>query len=187
MVVVVGHVVVALLPCRLGLSPVQWTVGDNLGESIMRTIKGFKQGKANGAAVLTEAEVRVIRKMAREEGMSAPELARIYRVSAETIRRILRGETWNWLDEEPRERALPDYEVPIPDSPELRESAAVSLEKFKAKMAQGQTPVYNIPLSSQEDEEREKRVAERMKQELEKHQAPDRMLDELLNPPKNQD
>lgn len=57
---------------------------------------GKNRGAKNANSVLVEADVVVIKRML-VKGDSASMLARIYGVSAETIRRIGRGETWGWL------------------------------------------------------------------------------------------
>lgn len=59
--------------------------------------KGVYKGNSNVNSTLTEEQVRTI-KVRLLEGESAASLARVYLVSAETIRRIARGETWGWLD-----------------------------------------------------------------------------------------
>lgn len=62
--------------------------------------KGIYRGGDNSNSKLSEAEVRIIlNELAR--GVSAASLARTYQVSAETIRRIGRGETWGWLRHQP--------------------------------------------------------------------------------------
>lgn len=60
------------------------------------------RGKQNGNARLTEMDVRAIRKLAEVDHVGPREIARMYLVSTETVRRILRRETWNWLADVPR-------------------------------------------------------------------------------------
>lgn len=88
--------------------------------------KGVYQGSKNMNSRLTEGEVRTIRKELGK-GTTAGELARVYTVSAETIRRIGRWETWNWLEEVPGE-GLPDAAPKIVvDEAEM----AASVERMK--------------------------------------------------------
>ena len=56
------------------------------------------RGSRNGNASLTEAQVRVIKAMLRDTTVSYREIARIYMVSSETIRRINAGDTWAWIE-----------------------------------------------------------------------------------------
>jgi hypothetical protein len=58
--------------------------------------KGVYQGNKNANSRLTEGQVVII-KRDLALGVPAPALARLHQVSAETIRRIGRGETWGWL------------------------------------------------------------------------------------------
>lgn len=58
----------------------------------------MQQRQMNGNATLTEEEVRHIRGLLDTKEASAADLARSYRVSAETIRRIGRRETWGWIE-----------------------------------------------------------------------------------------
>lgn len=88
--------------------------------------KGVYRGNDNVNSVLTEAQVRVI-KQHLMVGQSAASLARIYRVSAETIRRIARGETWGYVDVE-EAKVLP---LVIPPATEQEKvEIAASLAKF---------------------------------------------------------
>lgn len=75
-------------------------------------------------AKLTEHEVRLIKQQAAK-GIRAAELARVYGLAAETVRRILRGETWTWVSIEP------------PRSEEqIAAEAQSSLERIQAAMQQ---------------------------------------------------
>jgi hypothetical protein len=66
------------------------------------------QGSRTANAMLTEGEVRAIRK-SLEEGLRPKALAELYLLSVETIRRIGRRESWGWVKEE----------VPMPDIPDV--------------------------------------------------------------------
>lgn len=55
------------------------------------------RGERNGAAKLTADDVRVIR-MLRKSGVKRKALAHAYRVGEYTIRDIIEGRTWAWLD-----------------------------------------------------------------------------------------
>lgn len=58
------------------------------------------RGSRNGNSTLTESDVRAIR-ASRE---SPRHLAAFYGLGVETIRRILRRESWAWLPEEPADQ-----------------------------------------------------------------------------------
>ena len=51
---------------------------------------------AKGNVKLDEETVRAIRR-AKEQGMSAKTIAQQLNVGLETIRRVLRGDTWAWV------------------------------------------------------------------------------------------
>jgi hypothetical protein len=88
------------------------------------------RGSNNGGSELTEDQVRAIRRavMPPPVGRLAThgELARLYKVSSNTIGRIVRGETWNWLDMGPGEEHL------APDSPAMQKAAEESLRRLQA-------------------------------------------------------
>jgi transposase-like protein len=57
------------------------------------------KGSQNVNSTLDEGKVRMIRQAAKQ-GVTAGQMARLYGVSAETIRRVIRYETWAWLSDE---------------------------------------------------------------------------------------
>ena len=59
--------------------------------------KSYNRGASNNAAKLTADDVRVIR-MLRRTGVKRKTLANAYRVGEYTIRDIMEGRTWGWLD-----------------------------------------------------------------------------------------
>ena len=59
----------------------------------------LKTRKAN--ASLSEDEVRLIRRLGDSGEQTPRELAAFFSVGLETIRRILRRDTWSWLSQEP--------------------------------------------------------------------------------------
>lgn len=63
-----------------------------------------------GNAQLTEDEVRAIRRLAHVH--SAREIAKLYGLGAETIRRLLRGETWAWVKDTPLDMPLSEVSAP---------------------------------------------------------------------------
>lgn len=69
-------------------------------------MSGFSQKGRASRAALNEAAVRAMRaedaslKAAGFSGASVKQLADIHGVGRETIRRILRWETWRWVSEE---------------------------------------------------------------------------------------
>lgn len=96
--------------------------------------KGVYRGNKNRNAALTEAEVRLI-KQALMEGNAAPGIARIYGVSAETIRRINRGETWGWLDAEPLPVAPAEDLPPTPEEEAIYQASLERLRLAEEKLA----------------------------------------------------
>lgn len=55
------------------------------------------RGEANNMSKLTEADVRLIRHL-RSSGISFERIARRVGVSWQTVRRIVNGESWGWLE-----------------------------------------------------------------------------------------
>jgi len=99
---------------------------------MLRGIAATRQSNAQ----LTEADVRAIRRLGYG-GASASAIAENYLVGLETIRRILRRDTWKWLS---------DDETPIEDAPQ-----AVSEEtKAEAKTALDRILERNPDLLSKE-------------------------------------
>lgn len=62
----------------------------------------MERQRVNGAAKIDEFAVRRIR-AAHREGMNAPDLAALFGLAAETVRRIIRRETWTWVEDHPPE------------------------------------------------------------------------------------
>ena len=62
---------------------------------------GIWNGKRSARTSLTDADVRAIRASAASGALNARELGELYGVGAETVRRILRRETWMHLGETP--------------------------------------------------------------------------------------
>ena len=102
---------------------------------------GYK-GRANGNARLTEAEVLVIRRR-YGEGITQGELCRIYRVSCNTIARVVRRETWAWLGDQD---AAPVPVVP-PATGESTDAAAASLARLQTRL---QAEVDKLPETGKE-------------------------------------
>jgi len=84
-----------------------------------------KKGRS-ARAELTEAAVRGIRSKAAL-GASVRQLAEEYDVGFETVRRILRWETWRWVDEEG-----PGFVAPPIDPATIAASQERFLEKLRA-------------------------------------------------------
>lgn len=55
------------------------------------------RGSEKGTSKLNEADVRMIR-LLRKAGMKRKALAEVYGVGGYTIRDIMEGRTWGWLD-----------------------------------------------------------------------------------------
>ena len=86
------------------------------------------RGGMNPNSSLEMSDIWVIRKLGDlyyasrgAEGKSPREMSDYYRVSVDTIRRIIRRESWNWVSEEPK----------AGEDMELKERAAASLERLK--------------------------------------------------------
>lgn len=58
---------------------------------------GKNRGENNGAAKLTKADVKSLRTQ-REQGLSYRELAGIFGIHKDSVKGIVHGETWGWLD-----------------------------------------------------------------------------------------
>lgn len=118
-----------------------------------------------GNAQLTETQVRVIRRALDNNTSTVREQAEMYRLSAETVRRIGRRETWGWLpDEDIRDLKLqPD---PVQDA-----KAAASLAKvLQAQPVQRPAESSRVPLDplagGDAPAEVEHSALEKLKQEL---------------------
>jgi hypothetical protein len=94
--------------------------------------KGVYQGNKNANSRLTEGQVVII-KRDLALGVPAPALARLHQVSAETIRRIGRGETWGWLGDGVNQ---PEVELNLGREPSKEEIAA-SLARLHEKLKNG--------------------------------------------------
>lgn len=90
--------------------------------------RGTREG---GNARLSKENVQTIRQR-YEAGATQRELCRVYGVSITTIGRIVRGETWGWLEgagnapEAALDRPLP------PLTPEQEQAALEAAERIKA-------------------------------------------------------
>lgn len=87
-----------------------------------------------GAATLTEKEVKIIKRRLRTQEAMPKELAQIYCVGVETIRRIGRGESWSWVVEEEAEARIEDAMMAQPMSDRMAAAAARSKEAFLKRM-----------------------------------------------------
>lgn len=58
------------------------------------------RGEQNGIAKLKESDIPVIRRL-RKDGMIIKDIAQIFGVSFEAIRKVLTGKNWNWVTESP--------------------------------------------------------------------------------------
>lgn len=123
-----------------------------------------RQLKRLGSATLTEAEVRII-KQKLAEGMSPRELAEVYQVCLETVRRIRRGDSWAWVQGE-----APSEEPALaPLTPELEAKIAASQAEMMKRFG------LQVPERTVETEA----GIERLAREVQRAQEPDRLLDEL--------
>lgn len=135
-----------------------------------------KQGRTTRAKV-TELEVRRMRREA-EAGTSARDLARRFGLSTETVRRILRWETWAWVSEED-DGSQPPAPYAQPSEVELAASLARVLEK--AGMAQPQShipsPEENLARQYAAGEAQAQAAAEKLAKAYK--QSPEGLLEEL--------
>lgn len=122
----------------------------------------IRAAKRLGAATLTEAEVRVI-KTKLAEGATPRELAEVYQVGLETIRRIKRGDSWAWVEGEAQEERL------IPLTPELAAKAQASQEKLLRRLGM-QAPERVVETEA---------GIERLAREVQRAGEPDKLLEEL--------
>lgn len=95
------------------------------------------RGSRNVNAALTEEQVRAI--LARQGTDSASTLATVYGCSAETIRRIWRGETWGWLDEEGATAAPPGLTA------EEATAAQASLQRLQERLQEAAEKLPDRP------------------------------------------
>ena len=79
--------------------------------------------RINASAKFTEMEVREI-KIRLQGGASPREIAKLFGVASETIRKIHRGDTWAWVTVLPRA-----------DDAEMAAAAESSLEKMQRLLA----------------------------------------------------
>ena len=57
--------------------------------------------RTTGSAKLTAEDVRVLRARYRAGQVTVRGIAAVHRMSAEAVRRMLRGETWAWVEDAP--------------------------------------------------------------------------------------
>ena len=88
--------------------------------------RGLRQG---GNARLSEDNVRTMRKR-YEEGATQRELCQVYGVSITTVGRIVRGETWGWID-----LGTGGPEAPLDVMPAMTPEQREDLEKRAAESA----------------------------------------------------
>lgn len=85
-------------------------------------------------AKLTPDQVREIRRMGKA-GVIAREIAQIYCMSADTIRKILRREMWPDVHEDGYEEAMTATKYCIENTPnEVKQAAEDSLKRLLARM-----------------------------------------------------
>jgi hypothetical protein len=102
------------------------------------------RGSRNINAALTEAQALAI--IGREGKDSAATLAGVYGVSAETIRRIWRGENWGWLQEAGAEQPTDRPAEALPQAtPEDAAAAAESLKRLQARLAESVQRLPDAP------------------------------------------
>lgn len=92
--------------------------------------RGYRQG---GNARLSEDDVRTLRKR-YAEGATQRELCQAYGVSITTVGRIVRGETWGWLDGQGQS---PEAPKPAPMPQASAEEVAASAERLRALLGDG--------------------------------------------------
>lgn len=112
---------------------------------MIKNLSGIR-GIANKNAQLSEAQVLGIREMLDKGEATARELAQVHGVSAETIRRIGRRETWGWL-QEGMPPPSPLAETPLPPATaESEAKAQASFARLQDMLAKGDKPKKEFPV-----------------------------------------
>lgn len=88
-----------------------------------------------GNAKITEESVRALRRLSTTH--TPKELAKIYRIGLETVRRILRRDTWAWV-EDIMPAGLGEMDTPVePLTPAEQQAADASLARVLAATGMG--------------------------------------------------
>lgn len=121
--------------------------------------------RVNGNATLTLKEVRHIRMLLDTGQARAPEIARMYLMNTESVRRIGRRETWAWVPEVPE----------LKSSDALTDAAAASLARVQASLG---LPVTEAVVRPPEESVMQKMA--RISAEIRaKNERGDKLIDEL--------
>lgn len=122
-----------------------------------------RQRKAAG--VLTELEVGRIKKRGIERDVSAKELAGVYGVAVETIRKIWRGESWGWVEVEGgEENGL--QRVSPEEAEQMQEAQNRLVEKLRREGLLSEGMVSPIPLVEEPREEESERHGREIAEKL---------------------
>jgi len=95
---------------------VDWTAAELTERSMANPLTKGKNQSRTGNAALTETDVRQIRRQA--DTTSTRDLAEIYCVGMETIRKIVRRDSWKWVTEEI------EFDAPIAPLTDVERAAA---------------------------------------------------------------
>ncbi len=136
---------------------------------------GYSRNGRTTNASLTEKDVRFIRSSFERGDFTARELARKYGVGTESIRRIIRWDTWTWVSEEGEGYVAPKK---IEFSPE---EIKASQERFLRMLERGEGG--ENPFVTRGEDEPSGAGMERLAQEIEKASAGNRLLESLTEKP----
>lgn len=89
-----------------------------------------RRNRRTASAVLTENEVRLIKRALLRKESTPREIAQIYCVGVETIRKISRGDSWGWVIDAPGVEEREDAMMSTPMSAGMRDAAQESLQKL---------------------------------------------------------
>lgn len=87
------------------------TNAENMADMVERGRAASQTGEANGYAKLDEMSVRAIRALYELAGLTQRQIAAAFGISHPQVSRIVRGEQWGHLDDEPDEPETPLFDA----------------------------------------------------------------------------
>lgn len=123
-------VVVVVVLCSSGGAIAYWTSCKDCDMLVRLEIAGglMDSAKVNGNAKLDADLVRHIRRVLRDKETTVREVAEVHQLAVETVRRIVRRETWGWVTDA----------LPLPPVAVLKEEAAASLQRVMQMAGKGE-------------------------------------------------
>lgn len=122
---------------------------------MLNNAKRMKQ--RTSGAILTEQEVARI-KMNAGKGMTAREMAQAYGVALDTIRKILRGDSWVWVKAEEEGMPLPEETPEMVRDIEASQARLLAMLKEQGLDQPKQSPLDRMMEEVQEIKDKENRV-----------------------------